>query len=153
MTHFRDAAGAYLGVYGDGATPPVGAIACPAPMTAMDTWNGSDWDANIDPLDVREEGERRILMLGPEYTAAEKETWPRQEKEAEAYTALGVAAVTPLIDGIAAGRGVTRAEMAAHVLMKVAQFSQASGALLGKQAEILAMDPIPADFRDDSYWE
>ena len=45
--HYADAAGAYLGGYGDGAMPPGGAIEVPAPPHGLATWaNGAwDWDA------------------------------------------------------------------------------------------------------------
>ena len=50
-THYSDANGVYLGGFGDGATPPAGAIERPAPNAASDTWNGSAWVA--DPAVAR----------------------------------------------------------------------------------------------------
>lgn len=44
MTHYRTAAGAYLGAFGAGVTPPPGAIAVPFPPgSAAATWNGVGW--------------------------------------------------------------------------------------------------------------
>jgi hypothetical protein len=50
-THYSDAQGNYIGGFGDGATPPAGAIERPAPNAASDTWNGSAWVA--DPAVAR----------------------------------------------------------------------------------------------------
>lgn len=47
-THYRDSDGNYIGGFGDGATPPDGAIQCPAPTRASDTWNGSAWVASVE---------------------------------------------------------------------------------------------------------
>lgn len=105
----------------------------------------------VDELKVRQEAARRIEALGAEYTKAERETWSQQTYEAISYQANPAASV-PMLTGIAAGKGLTVSEMVTRVLTKVAEFGPASGAILGKQAELLAMDPIPADFDDDGYW-
>lgn len=44
--HYRDADGVYLGGF-DGASPPTGAIQCPAPPHANANWNGTGWDAYV----------------------------------------------------------------------------------------------------------
>jgi len=49
-THFRTAAGVYIGGFGDGAEPPAESIECPAPGRADAHWTGSGWtDPVIDP--------------------------------------------------------------------------------------------------------
>lgn len=119
------------------------------------TWSGVAWEPGpVTPDMIRAEASLRIEALGPEYTASERQTWAKQMSEAADFVQNGPSALTPLIDGIAAGRGVSRADMAAHVLMKVDQFSAASGVILGKQAALLAMDPIPQDYAtNETYWE
>lgn len=46
MSHYRSGA-TYLGQWADGALPPDGAVLCPAPTTALDTWDGSAWVAFV----------------------------------------------------------------------------------------------------------
>jgi hypothetical protein len=42
MTHYRTAAGAYLGAF-VGVAPPEGAIECPPPRDARAVWTGQGW--------------------------------------------------------------------------------------------------------------
>ena len=41
--HYVDAQGVYLGAFGDGATPPQGAVEVPAPPHGLATWANGAW--------------------------------------------------------------------------------------------------------------
>ena len=70
------------------------------------------------------------------YTAAERETWATQQREARAWLADNSAAV-PMITAMAAVRGLTLAEMTGEIMENVALFEAASGYILGKQQQLL----------------
>lgn len=101
--------------------------------------------------DVRAEAERRLLLLANPYSASERETWPRQIEDAKAVKADPASSV-PLLESLAASRGLTKDEMADLVLEKNTAFSAMAGAILAVQAELLAMPAIPDDYADDSRW-
>lgn len=105
----------------------------------------------VTEAQVRAEGARRLGLIASPYAPEERETWHEQVREAEAVTA-DPAASTPLLSARAAARGVTAADLAATVLSKRDAYRAAAGAVLGAQDAILALDPIPADFADDSRW-
>ncbi|WP_299830653.1 hypothetical protein [uncultured Roseobacter sp.] len=46
LRHYRTSGGEYLGGF-VGASPPAGAIECPAPPNALATWDGSVWVAPV----------------------------------------------------------------------------------------------------------
>lgn len=100
---------------------------------------------------VRAEAARRMALIAAPYSPEERETWPVQIAEAEAV-ALDPAAPAPLLAALAAARGLTVEAMAQRVLLLRDQFRAAAGAILAAQATLLAMDPIPQDFTDDSRW-
>ena len=47
--HYVDASGIYIGGFGDGATPPEGAIKVPAPKHGKDVWDGEKWTRYVRP--------------------------------------------------------------------------------------------------------
>lgn len=100
---------------------------------------------------IRAESARRMSLIAAPYSREERETWPVQIAEAEAYTADAQAAV-PMLTAIAAPRGLTVAQMAALVLSLRDAFKAATGAILAAQAALLAATPIPADYTADEYW-
>ena len=100
---------------------------------------------------VRAEAALRMSLLAAPYSREERETWPVQIAEAEAFTADAQAAV-PMLTAIAAPRGLTVAQMAALVLSLRDGFKAATGAILAAQAALLAMDPIPANYTADEHW-
>lgn len=108
----------------------------------------------VTEAQVRAEAQRRLEAIGSPYTPAERETWGPQVAEAERYLAAepGDNAPTPLLGPLAEARGISITEMAALVLGKRDAYAAASGAILAAQARLLAMDPIPADYADDSRW-
>jgi hypothetical protein len=95
--------------------------------------------------DVKAEAARRLRAIAGDYTPEERETWAAQVAEAEAGHG-------PMLTALAAARGLTVAQMASLVLSKRDAYAAASGAVLAAQATLLAMDPIPADYADNSRW-
>lgn len=155
---FLDANGNYYEALTDKATP-AGHTAVAQRPDQHATWNGSGWDAGTPPAptegEVRDEAERRMKLLVASYTDAERETWAEQTLEALEYSRnplTTTALEAPLLFELAAGRGITEAEMATRILANRQAFKSAAANLLRKQVEILAMDPIPADYADDARW-
>lgn len=100
---------------------------------------------------VRAEADRRLSLVSQGYGSKERETWSEQLRQAKAYQADSNSA-TALLDGIASGRGITRAAMAQIIIDKAAIFAASAGEILGRQAVILATDPLPADYTADTHW-
>lgn len=62
--HYRNAAGEYLGGFGDGAAPPDGAILCPAPARGDDSWDGSAWSSRVaTKADVSAELDEQVARI------------------------------------------------------------------------------------------
>lgn len=76
--------------------------------------------------------EAEIASISAGYPASEVLSWPKQEAEARAWTADNQA-VTPLLDSLAAARGISKAELASRVIAKADLFAQLSGAIIGKR--------------------
>jgi len=100
---------------------------------------------------VRRESARRLRALALPYTPEERETWAQQVREAEALDA-NPAAPAPFLEQRAAARGVTAPELADTVLGLAAAYATQAGIIMGAYDKLIAMDPIPADFRADAYW-
>jgi len=83
-------------------------------------------------LEVNTSFELAMGELVTGYPEREIASWPQQEKEARAYLA-DPAASTPLLDALAAARGVTKDALAAKIVTKADQFAAAAGALIGKR--------------------
>lgn len=66
------------------------------------------------------------------YPAGEVQSWPQQVKEAEAL-AVDPAAPAPLLAAIAAERGITVADLASRVHVKMDAYAQLSGTLIGRR--------------------
>ena len=101
--------------------------------------------------DVRGEAGRRVELLVADSLPCAGVTWPMQVPEAEAYQA-DQTAPTPFLAARAAACGLTVAELAATVIAKRDALAAATGAIYGGMDVLLAMDPIPTDFADDSHW-
>jgi len=106
----------------------------PAPLTAPQLIDRAKKRA-------RGEGAKRLLALARPYRPEERETWADQQAEAKAYLA-DAAAETPLLDALAAGRGISKAELAVKIMENVSAFKSASGTILGKQQA--ALDALAA---------
>lgn len=74
------------------------------------------------------------LLVG-DYPAAERETWPNQQAEADAWHADNTV-VTPYLDAIAAARGVDPVMFRQAVYDNVTQFKTASATLVGKRQRL-----------------
>lgn len=105
----------------------------------------------ITSAHVRAEAARRMALIAQPYSREERETWPQQIAEAEAYTADNRADV-PMLTAIAEPRGLSVAQMATLVLTLRAQFKAATAAILAAQATLIAMDPIPQNYTDAEFW-
>ncbi|MBM2295185.1 hypothetical protein JQX09_25180, partial [Sulfitobacter pseudonitzschiae] len=90
-------------------------------------------------------------LIASAYTDEERETWATQVDEANALTADPEADV-PLISALAAADGVTAVQMAGFILANKAAFTAASAAILAAQRTLIAMDPIPDDYTNDTHW-
>lgn len=140
-----------------GNVPPEYASAPVAPEGVGIGWtvNGETYDPPAVPAittdQVRAEAARRMALIAQPYSREERETWSQQIAEAEAYTADGQVE-TPMLSIIAPPRGLTVAQMAALVLTLRAQFKSATAAILAAQAALIALNPIPQDYADDTRW-
>ncbi|MBM1816261.1 hypothetical protein [Pseudosulfitobacter pseudonitzschiae] len=101
--------------------------------------------------DIRAEGARRLRLIAAAYTAEERETWATQVDEANALAADPEADV-PMIEALAAADGVTVAQMAGFIMANKNAFTAASAAILAAQRTLIAMDPRPTDYTDNTHW-
>lgn len=89
--------------------------------------------------------ESEIAAISAGYPVSEVMSWSKQETEARAYLANNAAA-TPLLDALAAARGITKADLADRVIAKADLFAQISGTIIGKrQALEDQINALPAD--------
>lgn len=108
-----------------------------------------DWDPDLSKwmpnltrqkqakeINIREEGERRLLALSSPYCACEKETWFKQEREARAWL-LDNTTSTPMLSAIATGRGIPIEDIVSKVMENVNLFETISGSILGQQQALL----------------
>lgn len=73
-----------------------------------------------------------VAALAAKYPETEVWSWYRQEREARELQA-NPQAVTPLIDNIAAQRGITREDLAGRILAKAEAYAQEAGAAFGRR--------------------
>lgn len=73
-----------------------------------------------------------VAALAEKYPDTEILSWYRQEREARELQA-NPQAVTPLIDNIAAQRGITREDLAGRILAKAEAYAQEAGAAFGRR--------------------
>lgn len=76
--------------------------------------------------------EAAIAPITSAYPIAERDTWPIQEAEAAAWSANS-SAPTPMLDAIAAQRGMTIADLVTSVQTKAASFKALAGATFGRR--------------------
>ena len=65
--HFMDAAGFYVGAYGDGAVPPEGLIECSAPPDGLARWLDNAWVMPV-PTEKEVRAERNRLLTASDWT-------------------------------------------------------------------------------------
>ena len=81
---------------------------------------------------VRKEADKAAEPFLAEFSTPEKMTFDMQMQEVLNYQANAKAA-TPILDALAAGRGIPREELIQKALAKVTQLQMLSGAIVGKQ--------------------
>lgn len=76
-----------------------------------------------------------IAAMTSGYPKDEIESWPKQEAEARAWLSdPGIE--TPWMDGAAAGRGISRPQLAAKIMDSVKRFAVEHGQLTGKRQKL-----------------
>lgn len=113
------------------------------------TWEVEDIVATEEM--VRKEGARRLRIIASGYSDEERETWPQQVEEVRAFEE-DPTLIPPLLNALATADGVTLSVMAATIRSKIDAYTAASGAILAAQRTLITMNPIPSDFKNDSYW-
>jgi hypothetical protein len=69
------------------------------------------------------------------YPKDEVESWPKQEAEARAWL-NDPSATTPWMDGAAAGRGISKPQLASKIIDSANRFAAAHGELTGKRQKL-----------------
>jgi antitoxin component HigA of HigAB toxin-antitoxin module len=93
--------------------------------------------------------EAEMAAVKSGYPESEVLSWAKQETEARAYQADADAS-TPLIDSLAAARGLTKAELVSRIIAKADAFAVVSGAIIGKRQ---ALEDALADLPDEGTYE
>jgi len=99
----------------------------------------------VTEQEVREEGARRMREAVSGYSDEERETWMQQIEEANNGGG-------PLVNALAQSRGLTVQQMCAVIINKRDIYLNDLARILAAQSALIAMDPIPQDYADDSYW-
>lgn len=159
--YYRDAEGNYIGAF-DGVDPPEGAIEVPvAPQVATARWNGTQWMERVGRDQVLAERDRR-LELGFDYdfgdargvhrigtTEADMRAWDREVTPfANALVATGDTTTKINLMTDTGPVSVTGAEWQ-DILIVAAAVRQP---IWAASFTLAAMDPIPSDYTNDSYW-
>ena len=106
--------------------------------TVVRTWTVQNRFGTVDAFrqarmsDINRACEDALSAIKSGYPDGEVLTWDQQEREAQAYTADSGADV-PLLAGIAAARGITRADLVGRVLAKTALAKSYTSTLIGKR--------------------
>lgn len=88
-------------------------------------------DARAERLrQANDEADELLAVLDAAYPDREVLTWDQQAKEAEAIMADSEAE-TPLLQSLAASRGIDVQDLASRVLVKSSLYKQASGSIMG----------------------
>ena len=107
--------------------------------------------ANEEQL-VRDEAQRRLVLISTPYQEGERETWFTQVNEARNYQSNPNSS-TPFLSVRAAARGLTIEEMVELVLLKADTYAAAAAKVLACQDKLLSLEVLPSDFRDEEYWQ
>lgn len=103
-------------------------------------------DEKLEEINGAYEAQLSVVRNG--YPETELLTWDKQEQEARAYLADNGAS-TPFMDSLAGERGITKADLAARIMVKVNLADTLVGAATGKRQrledEILAIDENAPD--------
>lgn len=74
-----------------------------------------------------------VVALTADYPQLEKDTWPTQDKESEAWVDSPTTALTPFLDRAAFERGIGREDYIRRTLIKARQFVIMSSFLTGRR--------------------
>lgn len=97
---------------------------------------------------IRIEGSKRLSDIASPYLPEERDTWPTQLAEATAWLANNTAP-TPMVDALAAARGIPKADLITKIMGNADLFRTASGNILGQQQALLdQIDALPLDATD-----
>lgn len=83
-------------------------------------------------VEIKGQCDTALAELAASYPEGEIKSWPQQVKEAEVL-ALDADAPVPLLDAIAAARGLTVIDLAGRVTAKMQAYAEHSGALIGRR--------------------
>jgi len=121
---------------------------------SLDTVIDVDWSRNKPPpttaelkqekrLEINTAFEQSMQQIVGSYPSNEVSSWAKQEAEARAYEASN-AAPTPLIDALAATRGVAKVDLVSRIIGKADLFATVSGQLIGhRQGLEDTLDALP----------
>jgi len=76
-----------------------------------------------------------IAAMNAGYPKDEIESWPKQEAEARAWLS-DPSIATPWMDGAAAGRGISKPQLAAKIMDRINRFAVEHGQLTGKRQKL-----------------
>ncbi|RKQ97166.1 hypothetical protein C7446_2586 [Kushneria sinocarnis] len=97
--------------------------------------------------EINRAAEAAVQSIRQQYPQFEIDTWTEQKAEAEAYQTDN-SSPTPLLSGIAEGRGISLDELVQKVMAKVKLYRSAVAPVTGKRQrledEILAADTVEA---------
>lgn len=88
--------------------------------------------AIVDAHNASTQLRTELAAIRGAYTQEEIDTFNTQESEAVAWT-NDASAPTPLIDGIIAHNGRSKADQVSRILVKAAQYKSAVGAAIGRK--------------------
>jgi len=109
---------------------------------SVSRWESLDQGRAEKKAEIRAAFEASIQSALKTYPLVERDSWPKQRQEAEAFDQWrndgrsGNAPATPLLDGIAAERGISTEDMVDRVLTKVAEFDNIAAQALGKKQRL-----------------
>lgn len=143
----------------NGEVRDASSVTVPQDRRFRDAWQFSGDAITVDAVKqreifiklVNEERDRRMVAMAAGYTDSERETWPVQVEEAKAVLA-DANAQTPLLTALAAARGETVPDFAAHVLTLASRFAASTGAIMAR-ARALAAGDIVADVSNQDHWD
>ncbi len=120
----------------------------------LGTMIDTNWSRNPPPLtlaqlklakriEINTAFEQSMQQIVGSYPSNEISSWAKQETEARAYVANS-SVQTPLIDALAATRGIAKADLVLRIIGKADLFATVSGQLIGhRQALEDALDALP----------
>lgn len=118
-------------------------------MTAITVKRYADIEAARDAklAEINQAVTDALATLTARYPRIERESWTQQAQEARARAA-NPRAPSPLLDAIAAARGVSLATLIAAIIARKATYDAAAGAVFGKRQKLKAQIDSAASVRE-----